>query len=124
MPLPVNIHLWIPRNKYPRNDQSQDAEEFPGGLAVKDLALSLLWLGFSLWPGNFGRLQAQPKKKKKNTDVIYAFPFLAALQHMEFPGPDDVAALALESTVPGQRSQLCPRAPETPPSLLGHSRNA
>ena len=65
MPLPVNIHLWIPRNKYPRNDQSQDAEEFPGGLAVKDLALSLLWLGFSLWPGNFGRLQAQPKKKKK-----------------------------------------------------------
>ena len=27
--------------------------EFPGGLVVKDSALSLLWLGFNLWPGNF-----------------------------------------------------------------------
>ena len=27
--------------------------EFPGGLAVEDLALSLLWLGFSPWPENF-----------------------------------------------------------------------
>ena len=30
---------------------------------VKDLALSLLWCGFSPWPGNFCILQAQPKKK-------------------------------------------------------------
>ena len=27
--------------------------ELPGGLAVKDLALSLLWLGFNPWPKNF-----------------------------------------------------------------------
>ena len=27
--------------------------EFPGGLAVKDLALSLLWCGFAPWPGSF-----------------------------------------------------------------------
>ena len=44
--------------------------EFPNGLVVKDLALSLLWLrsrlwcGFSPWPRNFHMLQAQPKEKK------------------------------------------------------------
>ena len=27
--------------------------EFPGGLAVKDSVLSLLWLRFDPWPGNF-----------------------------------------------------------------------
>ena len=34
-------------------------------MMVKDSALSLLWLGFDPWPGNFCMLQAQPKKKKK-----------------------------------------------------------
>ena len=33
-------------------------EEFPGGLAVKDVALSLLWLKVIPCPGNFHRLQA------------------------------------------------------------------
>ena len=28
-------------------------KEFPGGLEVKDLILSLLWLRFDPWPGNF-----------------------------------------------------------------------
>ena len=36
-------------------------------LAVKDLALSLLWLGFRPWPGNFCMLLAQPKIKKNKT---------------------------------------------------------
>ena len=27
--------------------------EFPGGLAVRDLALSLLWQGFDPWSQNF-----------------------------------------------------------------------
>ena len=46
-------------------------EEFPGGLVVKDLALSLLWLRsplwhrFDPWPGKFHILSGQPKKKKK-----------------------------------------------------------
>ena len=31
-------------------------EEFPGGLAVKDSVLSLLWLRFSLWPRSFRML--------------------------------------------------------------------
>ena len=41
---------------------------FPGGLAVKGLALSLLWLRsllwrrFDLWPRNFLMPWAQPKK--------------------------------------------------------------
>ena len=45
--------------------------EFVGALAVKDLVLSLLWLGsllwcrFDPWPGNFCMQRAQPKKKKK-----------------------------------------------------------
>ena len=34
-------------------------------LAVKDSALSLMWLGLSPWPGNFHIPWAQPKKKKK-----------------------------------------------------------
>ena len=40
--------------------------EFPGGLVIKDLALSLLWCGFSPWPGNFRMSWAQhPPQKKK-----------------------------------------------------------
>lgn len=31
---------------------------FPGGLAVQDSALPLLWLQFDLWPRNFHRLRA------------------------------------------------------------------
>ena len=38
-------------------------QEIPGGLAVKNLALSLLWHGFD--PGNFHKPQAQPKKENK-----------------------------------------------------------
>ena len=38
--------------------------EFPGGPAVKDSALSLLWLRFDPWPGNFRMLRERPKKKK------------------------------------------------------------
>ena len=43
--------------------------EFPGGLAVKDLALSLLWGGFDPRSGNFCIPWVQPKKthtKNKN----------------------------------------------------------
>ena len=39
--------------------------EFPGGLVVKDLVLSVLWLGFDPWPGNFCTSRGWPKKKKK-----------------------------------------------------------
>lgn len=44
--------------------------EFPGGLAVQDPALSLLWHRFSIWPGNLHMLRVQSKKKKKFCDVI------------------------------------------------------
>ena len=39
--------------------------EFPGGLTVKDLVLSLLWLRFDLWPGNFCMPWMWQKKKKE-----------------------------------------------------------
>lgn len=32
---------------------------------IKDPVLSLLWNGFSPWPGNFHMLHVQPKKKKE-----------------------------------------------------------
>ena len=40
-----------------------EPEEFPGGLAVKDPALSLMWLRFHPWPRNFHRLWVGPPKK-------------------------------------------------------------
>ena len=46
--------------------QDHSSLELPGCLVVKDLMLSLLWPGFSLWPGNFHLPRVQPKKKKKN----------------------------------------------------------
>ena len=39
--------------------------ELPGGLAVKDPALSLLWLTSGPWPGNFCLPLGTAKKKKK-----------------------------------------------------------
>ena len=42
-------------------------EEFPGGLGVKDLALSLLWLGFDPWPENFCMAWAWPNQTNKQT---------------------------------------------------------
>ena len=38
--------------------------EFPGGLAVKDPALLLLWRRFEPWPGNFCMSQVQTKYKQ------------------------------------------------------------
>lgn len=43
--------------------------EFPNGLAVKDLALSLMWLEFDSWPGNFRIPWELPKKKKKKDET-------------------------------------------------------
>ena len=40
------------------------SQEFPGGLVVNDLALSLLWGSFRLWPGNLHMLWVWTKKKK------------------------------------------------------------
>ena len=44
--------------------------EFPGDLAVKDSALSLLWFVFDPGSGNFHMLQAQPKNPHKLFDEI------------------------------------------------------
>ena len=42
----------------------------PGGPAVKDSVLSLLWLGFDPWLGNFHMPWVQQKKKKKEEEEI------------------------------------------------------
>ena len=42
-------------------------QESSGGLVVKDLALSLLWLRFSPWLGNFLMLWEWPKNWALNT---------------------------------------------------------
>ena len=44
--------------------------EFCGGLAVKDLALSLLWLGFNPQAGNLHMPQVQPKANKTTTKLL------------------------------------------------------
>ena len=40
-------------------------EEFPSGSVVKDMALSVLWLRFNHWTGNFHMTQARQKERKK-----------------------------------------------------------
>lgn len=37
---------------------------------VRDLAMSMLWLQFNSWPGNFRRPRVQPKKKKSDHGVV------------------------------------------------------
>ena len=45
----------MPNHKCRRGDGIRKPawREFPGGLAVKDSALSLPWLGFDPWSGKF-----------------------------------------------------------------------
>ena len=58
---------------------------------VKDSVLSLLWLGFSLWPGNFCMPQVQPKKAGVGGPPfgLTAFPIILAFEqvfvHEKFP---------------------------------------
>ena len=40
--------------------------ECPGGLAVKDMALSQLWHEFDPWPKDFHKPRAWPRNKQKN----------------------------------------------------------
>ena len=44
---------------------NKEIGEFPGTLAVKDSALSLLWCGFSPWPRNLCMPFTWPKNKTK-----------------------------------------------------------
>ena len=58
----INIYLW----------------EFPDGLAVKDLALLLLWHGFDPWSENFLMPWVLPKKKKKKKEKsVYTYIYLS-----------------------------------------------
>ena len=48
----------------PTKSYKHSKEEFPTGLAVRDLALSLLWRGFDPWPRNVQESWAWPKKEE------------------------------------------------------------
>ena len=54
-----------PKKTITKNKQTKNCKdlEFPGGLAIKNLVLSLLWLGFDRWPGDLGMPQVAKKKK-------------------------------------------------------------
>ena len=66
--------------------------EFPGGLKVKDLSLSLLRHGFDPWPGNFcipWEFFEKGKKKKGVPTGTQQIKDLALFlwQHWFHPGP-------------------------------------
>ena len=58
-----NFCAWVPYISSCPHVILKGSQEFPGGLVVKDPALSLLWRRFDPWPGNFHMLQLQPKPK-------------------------------------------------------------
>ena len=49
--------------------------EWPGGIAVKNPVLSLLWHGFDPWPGNFCMSWVQQKKEKKASALSRGSPY-------------------------------------------------
>ena len=64
-------------------------EEFPGGPAVKDSALSLLWLGLLLWHGfdPRPRTSARPvrgkrKRKKKKPISMKRIKYLKGIKYL------------------------------------------
>lgn len=63
-------HMLTPgQNSFNLQDRSWSSMEFPGGLTVKDLSLSLLWLELDPWPGHFLLPQAWAKKEKRKDPV-------------------------------------------------------
>ena len=58
-------HLYVESNKYHKLvNITKKKQEFPCGLVIQDVALSLLWYRFSPWPGNLCMSQTQSKKEK------------------------------------------------------------
>ena len=64
-------HVWPKKDKKKKKKEKNLHRhlEFPGGLEVKDSALSLLWLRFDLWPRNFCMPQAWPKKSPEKPKI-------------------------------------------------------
>ena len=81
------------------------AKEFPGGLAVKDLALTLLWLRlllwcrFDPWPGNFHMLWVQPQKKKKELPEEEQYSIKTCIKGVPFAAQQKQTQLV--SMIPG-----------------------
>ena len=57
--------IFAHTSKYVIGQSNYLVKEFPGGLVVKDPALSLLRLRFNPWPRNFCMQWVPPLQKKK-----------------------------------------------------------
>ena len=64
---PLSWDLHMPRERPQKRQKKKKSEgwEFPGGLVVKDSALSLLWIGFNPWPRELPQAAGAPPKKKE-----------------------------------------------------------
>ena len=62
--LPAFWEEDVPGSHHGQSRQSRHLGEFPGGVAVKDVALSLLWLGFDSWPQELPHTSSEAKKEK------------------------------------------------------------
>ena len=95
-------------NKIGRVDLKKWPEEFPGGLVVKYLALSLLWFGFDLWLRNFHMLWVWPKKKDPNIRCLQVTHFkfsdigrLSKIVEKYIPGQQVIYYVELPLSIPG-----------------------
>ena len=83
--------------------------EFPGGLVVKDLALSLQWLrsllrhGFYPWPKNL----CIPMAKKKKLLLFFVFYLFAAYGGSQARGLIGAIAAGLRQSHSNARSEPC-----------------
>lgn len=59
----------------------QKKSRFKGGLVVKDMSLSLLWLGFSRRPRNFCVWWAWPQTNKQTTKKANCHSYDGPLGH-------------------------------------------
>ena len=113
--------------------KKSENQEFPGGLVVKDLALSLQWLGLLLWHGGFCLFVCL----SVCLFVVVVLPFLPG--HMEFLGQGSdlsyrcdlshkcsnarslthCAGLGIEPVPQCSQDATIPTAPQWVPLLLG-----
>ena len=66
--------------------------EFPGGLAVKDSALPLLWFRFNTWPRNFHMQWAKTQQLIRSL----CFMLTSLLQHHTIKGIKSELLLVLK----------------------------
>ena len=68
-----NIKKKKTKNTIKTNLKKKKGSFFPGGIAIKDSVLSLLWLRFNPWSRNFCTPQAGPKKFLQNVKSMWNY---------------------------------------------------